>query len=45
MDKEKTVLQNIRNDFPLKMPTPDEMISRVQYLRDKENKKKTNKNH
>lgn len=42
MDKEKTGLQNMGKALPFQMPTPDEMISKVQYLRnkDKKNEKK-----
>ena len=43
MDKDKTGLQNIGNELPFQMPTPAEMISRVQYLRNKDNKNDTKK--
>lgn len=43
MDKDKTGLGNIINEFPLQMPTAEEMISRVQYLREKDNKDETKK--
>ena len=46
MDKDKISLQDVgNNQLPFQMPTTNEMIERVKYLRNEDNKNKTKRNN